>query len=409
MMINKKYIKILMTKKQMFSIINNIIFFKKITYNEENLNLNFDFNKKKMFYNTIDKDYDLYIETFVKIIEQNIKIDKISFKLNNEIIKFLKLIKNEEQFLIKLEFISDKINNFVIIYNNQKSQSSFAILETDLIENNIYHQKFSQQIKINKKILIKIIKKFKKIISDKIYFFINKNIIKVYKFNETELQFLTIDQKKQYENPIVFSLNNSNLDTINYYITQINPIQEDIILNFDHNKNLILYNKYDFVNLYIKINNQNDEIPDLNKIISQFNFNYYIKLNTKQITQIIKRSLQISSNRNIAKYGINIIIENKIIEIQSIGNFNKNIEKQEILEQNFLNNKNNNFNINKKITINSQIIYQYLNLIKNETFSILINLNDKESPILLEEIQEDNTSKIKFSKIIMLFSESILI
>ena len=280
--------------------------------------------KKKKEKKNKNKEEELQkeIRELKKIIEENKKVNK-SRKIKNKIEK--KVENNIEKNLLKkrikkTENKDNKIENAIIINENEKNEGSFIIKKLA-----------TKAIKKNKKILIININLENKIIQD---IFNKKNIEKI------------IDKKIKY-------IENSKQKNIN------KKIENALFVKINENIKLITGLKY--------YKNKNEEYY-INKIINIIQKNskkYYLIiiyfLNKKENVEL-KKELNKKIEKNI------FIISNNYIEIKEL--------KKELRKYNFLENKNTYIflkkeNNNKNNTINSSIIK---NIFKKEKITTKLKI-----------------------------------
>jgi len=298
--------------------------------NIKNIYYNNEINKEKLIQiikkenKNKNKEEELQkeIRELKKIIEENKKVNK-SRKIKNKIEK--KVENNIEKNLLKkrikkTENKDNKIENAIIINENEKNEGSFIIKKLA-----------TKAIKKNKKILIININLENKIIQD---IFNKKNIEKI------------IDKKIKY-------IENSKQKNIN------KKIENALFVKINENIKLITGLKY--------YKNKNEEYY-INKIINIIQKNskkYYLIiiyfLNKKENVEL-KKELNKKIEKNI------FIISNNYIEIKEL--------KKELRKYNFLENKNTYIflkkeNNNKNNTINSSIIK---NIFKKEKITTKLKI-----------------------------------
>ena len=296
--------------------------------NIKNIYYNNEINKEKLIQiikkENKNKEEELQkeIRELKKIIEENKKVNK-SRKIKNKIEK--KVENNIEKNLLKkrikkTENKDNKIENAIIINENEKNEGSFIIKKLA-----------TKAIKKNKKILIININLENKIIQD---IFNKKNIEKI------------IDKKIKY-------IENSKQKNIN------KKIENALFVKINENIKLITGLKY--------YKNKNEEYY-INKIINIIQKNskkYYLIiiyfLNKKENVEL-KKELNKKIEKNI------FIISNNYIEIKEL--------KKELRKYNFLENKNtyiflNKENNNKNNTLNSSIIK---NIFKKEKITTKLKI-----------------------------------
>ena len=296
--------------------------------NIKNIYYNNEINKEKLIQiikkENKNKEEELQkeIRELKKIIEENKKVNK-SRKIKNKIEK--KVENNIEKNLLKkrikkTENKDNKIENAIIINENEKNEGSFIIKKLA-----------TKAIKKNKKILIININLENKIIQD---IFNKKNIEKI------------IDKKIKY-------IENSKQKNIN------KKIENALFVKINENIKLITGLKY--------YKNKNEEYY-INKIINIIQKNskkYYLIiiyfLNKKENVEL-KKELNKKIEKNI------FIISNNYIEIKEL--------KKELRKYNFLENKNTYIflkkeNNNKNNTINSSIIK---NIFKKEKITTKLKI-----------------------------------
>lgn len=296
--------------------------------NIKNIYYNNEINKEKLIQiikkENKNKEEELQkeIRELKKIIEENKKVNK-SRKIKNKIEK--KVENNIEKNLLKkrikkTENKDNKIENAIIINENEKNEGSFIIKKLA-----------TKAIKKNKKILIININLENKIIQD---IFNKKNIEKI------------IDKKIKY-------IENSKQKNIN------KKIENALFVKINENIKLITGLKY--------YKNKNEEYY-INKIINIIQKNskkYYLIiiyfLNKKENVEL-KKELNKKIEKNI------FIISNNYIEIKEL--------KKGLRKYNFLENKNTYIflkkeNNNKNNTINSSIIK---NIFKKEKITTKLKI-----------------------------------